>query len=81
MSLNAAFDAISEILPFALAYQGEDDLEPMTAWGAHVSKIAAALFNLAVGTLQKVGRSEETRKLGIIQPFDHDFRIEGSNSG
>lgn len=39
-SVNAAFDAISEILPFALAYQGEDDLEPMTAWGAHVSKIA-----------------------------------------
>ncbi len=39
--LDAAFDAISEILPFALAYQGEDDRAPMTAWGEHVSAIAA----------------------------------------
>lgn len=43
-SLNAAFDAISEVLPFALAYQGEDDRDAMTAWGAHVSKIAARSF-------------------------------------
>lgn len=39
--LAAAFNAASEILPFALAYQGEDDREPMRKWGTHVSAITA----------------------------------------
>ena len=46
--LPAAFAAISEITPFALAYQGGDDRDAMTAWGNWVSEIAArALPDLA----------------------------------
>lgn len=47
-ALSGAFDAVSEILPFALAYQGENDRDAMTRWGEHVSAIAArALPHLA----------------------------------
>ena len=46
--LPAAFAAISEITPFALAYQGGDDRDAMTTWGNWVSGIAArALPDLA----------------------------------
>ena len=39
--LAAAFAAASEITPFALAYQGGDDLAVMTRWGDHIADIAA----------------------------------------
>ncbi|MBO6949006.1 MAG: tetratricopeptide repeat protein [Rhodospirillales bacterium] len=63
-SLSAAVDAISEILPFALAYQGEDDLEPMTAWGAHVSKIAGQAFPALAAPPSPPGR--ERKRIGFV---------------
>lgn len=39
--LGEAFAAVSEILPFALAYQGENDRDVMARWGALVSEITA----------------------------------------
>lgn len=44
----AAFAALSEITPFALAYQGEDDRNAMSRWGDLAANIAArALPDLA----------------------------------
>ncbi|MGJ3259735.1 MAG: tetratricopeptide repeat protein [Rhodospirillales bacterium] len=42
--LREAFAGISEIVPFALAYQGENDRAAMTRWGTLVSKIAARML-------------------------------------
>ena len=42
--IQAALAAISEITPFALAYQGADDRRLMSEWGQQVSTIAQAAY-------------------------------------
>lgn len=42
--LQSAFDAISEITPFALSYQGSDDRAAMQDWGRAVSAVTAYKF-------------------------------------
>lgn len=42
--LSGAFDAISEITPFALSYQGGNDRSAMKAWGSAVGTITAHHF-------------------------------------
>lgn len=43
-ALSSEFSVISEMTPFALAYQGEDDLGAMTLWGDRVSALTGNLF-------------------------------------
>ncbi|MBO6521611.1 MAG: tetratricopeptide repeat protein [Rhodospirillales bacterium] len=63
-ALHDAFAAISEILPFALAYQGEDDRDAMTKWGSHVSAIAArSLPHLAA---PPVAPARSRKRIGLV---------------
>lgn len=72
--LPAAFAAISEITPFALAYQGEDDRDPMTTWGNLVSGIAAR----ALPDLAEPPRAVERgrKRIGVVSAHFRAHTIE-----
>lgn len=62
--IPAAFAAASELTPFALAYQGADDIGIMTRWGERISDVAKrALPDLAIPPTPTSG---DKKRIGFV---------------
>lgn len=77
--IPAAFAAICEITPFALAYQGQDDKAAMTAWGGLVSAVAAR----ALPALAEPPRppARDRKRIGFVSAHFRAHTIERLFSG
>ncbi len=72
--LPAAFAAVSEITPFALAYQGGDDKDAMTVWGNMVSDIASRALPDLAEPPRNAGRVR--KRIGFVSAHFRAHTIE-----
>jgi len=72
--IQTALEAISEVTPFALAYQGEDDRELMSTWGNLVSSITQSAY--PEFSAPATTHSSERKRIAFVSAHFRSHTIE-----